>query len=319
LDGSLSRGIDDRKPSVVVVSKTRGTFTVEPYDPENPGKPILARAGYRLERRYEDPWEECREWVRQYKGRSCKTSSVRKSLTSLRKQWIEEADLVEELRDVRYSADFDFKRRPFKPYDCEGMICCDTRPWDTIEQFTQERDALEAWKKSQRRVLKTTDDLRDMCQWATTAPRQKVVGSTAQSSRPPLVNAFMRGIVRGVLISPVWPYAKIAALVTAAGFPCDVMVLKNAKHRGELGEIRELTVEEAAFAVRISREHPDIEMEKLAVEGSSAAAVLAAKRPQWTLAPDERSCEHCGQTFKIRRSTARYCGEACRQAAHRDR
>jgi hypothetical protein len=154
-----------------------------------------------------------------------------------------------------------------------------------------------------------------MREWATTAPGQKAVGSTAQSSRPPLVNAFMRGMARGVLISPVWPYEKIAALVTAAGFPCNVVAMKNAKHRGKLGEIRESTVEERAFAAHIIREHPDIEMEKLAVEGSPAAADLAARRPPRT--PGARSCARCGQLFKAVRSSAQYCGETCRQAAHR--
>jgi hypothetical protein len=95
------------------------------------------------------------------------------------------------------------------------------------------------------------------------------------------------------------------------------MALKNAKHRGKLGEIRETSVEEAAFAARIHREHPDIEMEKLAVAGSPAAADLAVRRQPPMLAPDERSCEYCRQAFTTARSTARYCGEACRQAAHR--
>jgi len=191
------------------------------------------------------------------------------------------------------------KRRPFDPRDVEGLLC--------FEQFNEARDALEAWKKSQRRVLKTAGDLRDMREWTKTAPRQKAVGSTVQSSRPPLVNAFLRAMARGVLTSPIWSYKKIVAAVREAGFPCDAMTLKNAKHRGKLCAVHEVTDEERVFALRISHAHPDIDMGKLVAPGSPAAAALRA----------HRLCDHCGFIFQSARATARYCGDACRQGAGR--
>jgi hypothetical protein len=36
-------------------------------------------------------------------------------------------------------------------------------------------------------------------------------------------------------------------------------------------------------------------------------------------APRTRPCEHCGETYLPSRSDARYCGDACRQRAHRQR
>jgi hypothetical protein len=244
----------------VIVIKTRGTFSVDHTD----GAPILARGGYRLDRRYDDARAECREWERLYRERTYTSLLLRKTLTPLSTQWLEEADLVEVVRRVRYNGDYDMKRSPPDPCDVEGLLCCDTSPWQTVEQFNEARDALEAWKKSQRRVLKTTKDWDDYIEWSEISMRQNIVGSTAQSSRPPLVNAFMRAMARGMLTSPAWSYERIAAAVSAAGFPCSIMTLKDAKRRSVLSAIRELTDEERAFAAHIHRAHEDINLAKLA-------------------------------------------------------
>jgi len=45
-----------------LVTKTRGTISVEPFDVDNPGTPVLARAGYKLDDRPDDEWEECAQW-----------------------------------------------------------------------------------------------------------------------------------------------------------------------------------------------------------------------------------------------------------------
>jgi hypothetical protein len=76
-------------------------------------------------------------------------------LTPLRTQWIEDADLVEVERLVRLNLDFDMIREPVDPVDVDGLIAADTRPWSTVEEFESHRDALENWKKSRWRVLKT--------------------------------------------------------------------------------------------------------------------------------------------------------------------
>ena len=44
-----------------------------------------------------------------------------------------------------------------------------------------------------------------------------------------------------------------------------------------------------------------------------------AKRRRLIARGINRTCEHCGETFKPARSDARYCGAACRQAAWRRR
>jgi hypothetical protein len=54
------------------------------------------------------------------------------------------------------------------PVDVDGLITADTRPWLSIEEFDNHRDALENWKKSQRHVLKKVADLHDLNERPTT-------------------------------------------------------------------------------------------------------------------------------------------------------
>ena len=51
-----------------------------------------------------------------------------------------------------------FKRQIVNPRDVDGLLTANTAPWQTIEEFEEARDGLEAWKKSTRSVLKTAAD-----------------------------------------------------------------------------------------------------------------------------------------------------------------
>ena len=193
-----------------LVTKTGGTITAEPFDVDDPGTPVLARAGYKLDDRPDDEWEECAQWGQVYAAREYDTRSIRKSLTPLRTQWIEDADLVDVETRVRLNLDFDMKRELVHTVDLDGLITADTRPWATVEEFDNHRDALESWKKSQRRVLKTVADLHDLNEWNRTRPGQRASGSTMQSGRPPLVNAFLKAVTRGEIDPGQWPYQRMA-------------------------------------------------------------------------------------------------------------
>ena len=54
------------------------------------------------------------------------------------------------------------KRKLVKVRNVDGLITADTVPWRTIDEFEQARELLEDRKRSQRRVLKTTQDYDDM-------------------------------------------------------------------------------------------------------------------------------------------------------------
>ena len=176
-----------------LIVKTRGAITVAPFDADNPGEPVLARAGYKLENRPATEWEECPVWAKLHREREWNTFHKSKTLISLRTQWIEDADLVDEPRSTTVNLDFDMKRALVDPTDVEGVMTAATRPWASVEEFTACRDELESWKKAQRRVLKTVGDLDAMRAWLAARPGQKASGSTAQSPAPAARQRFPEG------------------------------------------------------------------------------------------------------------------------------
>jgi hypothetical protein len=288
-----------------LITKTRGTITVGPFDVDDPGTPVLARAGFKLNEKPDDPWEECAQWDKVCVEREHDTRLTSKSLTPLRTQWVKDADLVEVQRQVRLNMDFDLKREPVDPIDVEGVITAKTRPWSTIEEFDDHRDALENWKKSQRRVLKTVADLRDLEDWNTTRPGQRASGSTTQSGRPSLVNAFLKAVTRGELDPGQWPYKRIAEFLTACGWPVSVDTVKQAKKRGKLtlGAICVLSADDLRFARVVYHESPECRLELLVAEGSTAAKGLADARTAVQRQPvvdDESATAASVQTPMIR-------------------
>jgi hypothetical protein len=156
-----------------------------------------------------------------------------------------------------------------------------------LADFTCARDGLEAWKKARRRVLKTSVDLSDLVTWTANHDGLKVSGSTAQSGRPPFVNAFMRAMVRD-LLDATWPHKRLADFLTDNGFPTGLDTVKQAKRRGELTlrALTRLSAEEAAFAAAVYRACPGMPLERLVAADSDAAAMLveASKNVgQWCL------------------------------------
>jgi hypothetical protein len=215
-----------------------------------------------------------------YAEREYDTRLNRKSLTPLRTQWIEDADLVDVETRVRLNLDFDMKRELVHTVDVDGLITADTRPWLTVEEFDNHRDALESWKKSQRRVLKTVADLHDLNEWNRTRPGQRASGSTMQSGRPPLVNAFLKAVTRGEIDPGRWFYQKIADFLRACGWPVSVDTVKQSKKRGklDLGAICLLSREDLRFALAVYQENPDCRLDVLVAEGSEAAKALTEAR-----------------------------------------
>jgi hypothetical protein len=264
----------------VLVPKTRGTISTRLYQGLSRGAPVLARAGFRLERRHDDPWAECRDWVQLHRSRTYGTRLNSTTLTDLRTQWIADADLVEVSRSVKLNLDFDMKRRIIDPVDVGGVITARTDPWENVEAFHGARDALERWKKAQRRVLKTTQDFLDLQGWIATQPGLKVSGSTAQSVRPALVNMIIRAAARGELGLAGWPNRWWAAFITACGWAVTEQTIKDARRRGKitLGQLNVLDPSELDFAEALLAHRPDASIEALAQPGSPAAIAVAMLR-----------------------------------------
>jgi hypothetical protein len=264
----------------VLVIKTRGIISTRPYNHRKANNPVLARAGFRLERKFRDPWGECRAWARVYRDRIFDTHLARSTLTDLRDQWLNDQDLVEELSSVRLNLDFDMKRRIVEPVDVGGVITARTEPWNGAEDFHAARDGLERWKKAQRRVLKTVQDYVDLQTWHSARPGQAASGSTAQSGRPPLVNLVLRAAARGGLGLAKWPNRLWAAFITASGWPVSEQTIKDARRRGKLtlGQLKTLTPEEIDFVEALLSVSPAADIESLMEPGSPAATALAMTR-----------------------------------------
>jgi hypothetical protein len=264
----------------VLVIKTRGTITTHPYDRRNAETPVLARAGFRLDRQFKDERTECQAWAKLYRERTFETHLDRSTLTDLRDQWLNDQDLVEVLSSVRLNLDFDMKRRIVEPLDVGGVITARTKPWETVEQFHAARDGLERWKKAQRRVLKTVLDYQDLLTWQTTRPGLAASGSTAQSGRPPLVNLVLRAAARGAPGLVKWTNRQWAAFITASGWPVSEQTIKDARRRGKLtlGQLTTLTPEEIDFAEALLSISPAADIESLMEPGSPAATAVAMAR-----------------------------------------
>jgi hypothetical protein len=73
------------------------------------------------------------------------------------------ADFVDREMEKVLSMEFDWKRRPKNPVMAEGQgyrhLQFQTSPWQTIEQFQKTRQIWEQYNMSQRRCLKTVEDL----------------------------------------------------------------------------------------------------------------------------------------------------------------
>jgi len=273
-----------------LVTKTRGTFTVAPAD-WNGASVVLAKAGYMTPEAALalSEIEQCRVWIELYRERQFATKMQSKSLTSLRTQHLFEVDLQSVVRDVRWNADFDLKRKLARVRDVDGLITAETVPWRSIDEFEQARDLLEDWKRSQRRVLKTKQDYEDMLAWGAAKGNRSKTGTRAHNKLAPIAAAVLKVLAHRNSGISEWfkleSYAQKAQLMSAiCGVKITEMDVKNAKRRGtgpaELaGSIATLTDDDRRFLMSwfgfysIAPEVCDI-AEMLCARGSAATEEL---------------------------------------------
>jgi hypothetical protein len=221
-----------------------------------------------------------------------------KSLASLRQQHLFEVDLQSVKRDVRWNADYDMKRKLVNVRNVDGLIAADTLPWRTIDDFELARDQLEDWKRSQRRVLKTTQDYDDMMAWGEARASRRKTATRAHNALSPVASAALKVLAHRtsgsvtVLESPIWRKAerpkfnaRTARLMTGlCGVKVTETTVKDAKRRGAgpvdlVGSIASLTDDDRRFLTAwfglfsVAPEVLDVAAE-LCNPGSAAAAEL---------------------------------------------
>jgi hypothetical protein len=217
-----------------LVMKTRGTFTVAPIGWQ--GDAVCAQAGYRLpgpDAHRLTELERSARWIEHYRNRDFDTRFENPSLTPLRDQHNKGLDLQTVERLMRWNADTDLKRRLVNVRDVGGLIATETLPWRTIEEFEVERDTLDMWRRSQRRVLKTAADYTDMVSWGAQHASRKSVGVRAHNCLSPLAVAALLAAIHGVCGFEKTYYNTISGIWTAlCRTPVDVTKVKNTKRRG---------------------------------------------------------------------------------------
>jgi hypothetical protein len=303
----------------VIVTKTRGTFTVGP--PDWPGTPVIARGGFRLAADQGDnlsPLQECACWIEMFQTRDYETKVEQRSLTSLRDQHVHGKALQEVVRQVRWNADLDLKNKPTKVRDEEGLFAADTVPWATIDEFEDARDNLDAFRKTQRRVIKTAQNYFDMLAWGAGQASRRAVNSRSSNKLPTLARAVALAALHGAFgVMPVGgaaghgtnaaaTYDVLAlALSRLTGTPVTKMDLKNLKQQGGDPEklatgIAYLTSNDIKFAVNLmSRSLSAINCLTAICGGESAALQLADAYRQAcdALGEEEIEPEPIGATF----------------------
>lgn len=192
------------------------------------------------------------------------------------------------VRDVRWNADFDMKRKLVNVRDVKGLITADTTPWRSIDDFEQARDLLEEWKKSQRRVLKTSRDFEAMVEWGRLRVNRRRIGTRSHNKLAPVPAAVLKVLARRDTPFSEWfqltTQAQKAQWMSAiCGMRISETDVKNAKRRGaglELdGSIIELTDDDRQFLdvwfkfCRIAPEAADM-VWQLCAPGSRAADEL---------------------------------------------
>jgi len=244
----------------VLVLKTRGAVTCSLHEK----KPLLAKAGVRLGERFDLPAEEVAAFLEIVRDRTYETRIERKTLISLQAQHLADADLVSVTRKVRVNLDFDLKRNPIDAHDEEGLLTAPTVPWETVAEFEKARDDQEAWKHSQRRVLKTCNDYNAMISWAESVSARRAAGVKSDNSLGPLTAAFLRIVALGAFGVRRAPDDDLGRVMTAlCGIDVSRSRLSNARRRGRDPEkMREsfgvIPATDEGFVRRLYRTRPDV-------------------------------------------------------------
>ena len=213
----------------VLVLKTRGAVSCSSHEK----KPLLARAGNRLGERFDSLADEASAFLKLVRDRTYETRIERKSLIALRAQHLADADLVSVIRKVRVNLDFDLKRKPIDARDQEGLLTALTVPWETIADFERARDGLEAWKRSQRRVLKTSSDYNAMISWAENVSARCAAGVKFDNSLSPLTAAFLRIVALGAFgVKRVTDHDLGRVMTALCGIDVSRSRISNARRRG---------------------------------------------------------------------------------------
>ena len=248
-----------------VIVKTRGTIPTKPLDIQSPGKPILAKAGNKLESPIVDTWQESLEWEKIYQSREFNTKHIQRRLIDLKSQWQCDADLVDEKREIRVNLDFDLKRMPKDSVDVNGLINFSTALWQSLDHFLDFREVYDQWRKKKVRVLRTAQDWLDFLEYKRFLKEKSTLG-VRTNQRPPVAQLFLRSYAHGNHGLPGKNFRDAAEFLTKCGWPTKVQNVKDAKRRGQSTQDNpiEITDEDQDFLKCVQDRWPEFDYRSFA-------------------------------------------------------
>ena len=208
----------------VLSMKTRGAVTIE-RAPGSTSKPILARAGHRLDGEFVSIEDEAAAFAELYRHRTADTVTTRRSFVSIRTQWMENADLYDTSGSTTVNLCFDLKRVPLDPRNHDGLIQFTTAPWHDLDAFRAARERFDRWRKTTGSVLKTASDWERFA-----ASRGGAYARASAAHRTPFQNAVLDHWAMGAAGFPArcgrgerggagMVSTEIATFLTALGVP----------------------------------------------------------------------------------------------------
>jgi hypothetical protein len=199
----------------------------------------------RLSKKFPNEWEEARVWADLYRTRTYGITNKSCSLISLQKQWLQDADLLDEERTVTFNLETDMKRQLIDLREVDGVIAAGTAPWPDIDAFQEARGLFDDWRNSRRRVLRNMEDYRDYVSWAKDRPAYKHINARNTGELTPGARFLARAWAQRAFGCPGGLYAKAAALFTGNGFQLTANAFKQmAKGRQPVGECHPLSERE---------------------------------------------------------------------------
>ena len=167
-------------------------------------------------------------------------------------------------RKVRVNLDYDLKRKLIDAHDDKALLTAETMPWDTVADFEKARDDLEAWKHSQRRVLKTRSDYDAMISWAENVNARRAAGVKSGNSLGPLTAAFLRIVASSAFDVTPGPDDELGRMMTAlCGIDVSRSRISNARRRGRdpeemRGCFGAMPATDEGFIRRLYRTRPEV-------------------------------------------------------------
>jgi len=259
----------------VLVVKTRGTFTMKAQDGS---PPVLARAGQKTGRVFDDAQLESLDWVREYRERTFETAYTHRTLISLRDQWKHDADLVDQLREVRMNLEFDHKRRLVDVVDRDGLMSAGSEPWADLGEFNAARDVFEAWRKSARSVCKAAADWHAFQDWAQMRPHR--AEAAIKGDRPPMVQMFLRAWAMREMRAPGGQYERIAQ-TASRWWPTTAEDVRRARRYPTIRPVTFVTDPEKLFVHAIALQFPGMDWWRLVDPFSEAADFIFWSNWDW--------------------------------------